>query len=61
MSSRLQFIDSSRFMTYSLSNLVTNITEEIHKIECKYGQDNVEFNVKLVSTALNLQLLKMIS
>ena len=48
-------------MTYSLSNLVTNITEEIHKIECKYGQGNVEFNVKLVSTALNLQLLKMIS
>ena len=48
-------------MTYSLSNFVTNISEEIHKIECKYEHDNVEFNVKLVSTALNLQLSKMIS
>ena len=36
----LQFIDSTRFMTSSLSNLVNNLPEEIHKIECKYGHDD---------------------
>ena len=27
-------------MASSLSNLVNNLSEEIHKIECKYGHDN---------------------
>ena len=27
-------------MTKSLSNLVNNLTERIHKIKCKYGNDN---------------------
>ena len=31
----IQFIDSMRFMTTSLSNLVNNIAEGIHKIKCK--------------------------
>ena len=39
ISYRLQFIDIARFMTRSLSILVNNLTEEIHKIKCKYGHD----------------------
>ena len=31
----LQFIDSARFMASSLSNLVNNLSEGIHKIKCK--------------------------
>ena len=27
-------------MASSLSNLVNNLAEEIHKIKCKYGHDN---------------------
>ena len=33
-SHRLQFIDSARFMASSLSNLVNNLPEGIHKIKC---------------------------
>ena len=36
----LQFIDSAWFMASSLSNLVNNISEGIHKIKCKYGDDD---------------------
>ena len=36
----LQFIDSARFTTRSLSNLVNNLSEGIHKIKCKYGHDD---------------------
>ena len=36
----LQFIDSARFMASSLSNLVTNLFEGIHRIKCKYGHDD---------------------
>ena len=32
----LQFIDSSRFMASPLPNPVNNLSEEIHKIKCKY-------------------------
>ena len=35
----LQFIDSARFMTNSLSNLVNNLSERIHRIKCKFGHD----------------------
>ena len=38
ISSILKFIDSARSMTSSLSNLANNLSEEIHKIKCKYGQ-----------------------
>ena len=34
----LQFIDSTRFMASSLSNLVNNLSEGIHRIKCKLGQ-----------------------
>ena len=30
-----QFIDSAKFMARSLSNLVNNLSEVIHKIKCK--------------------------
>ena len=33
----LQFINSTRFLATSLSNLVNNLSEGIHKIKCKYG------------------------
>ena len=36
----LQFIDGARFMTSSLSNLVNNLSEWIHRIKCKYGHDD---------------------
>ena len=29
-------MDSARFMTSSLPNLVNNLSEEIHRIECKF-------------------------
>ena len=40
MSYILQFIDSTRFMEISLSNLVNNISEGVHKIKCKYRQND---------------------
>ena len=36
----LQFIDSARFMASSLSNLVNNLFEGIHKIKCKLGHND---------------------
>ena len=33
----LQVINSTRFMPSSLSNLVNNLSEAIHRIESKYG------------------------
>ena len=34
------FIDSTRFMVSSLSNLINNVSEGIYKIKCKYGHDD---------------------
>ena len=39
----MQFIDSARFMTSLLSNLVNNLSEGIHKIKCKFGDDNKKY------------------
>ena len=36
ISYRLQFIDGARFTASSLSNLVNNLVEGIHKSKCKY-------------------------
>ena len=33
----MQFIDRARFIASSLSNLVNNLSEGIHKIKCKFG------------------------
>ena len=35
ISDKRKFIDIARFMATSLSNLVNNLEEEIHKIKCK--------------------------
>ena len=35
ISYKIKFIDSARFIATILSNLVDNLTEEIHKIKCK--------------------------
>ena len=36
----LQFLDSRRFMAKSVTNLVNNLSEEIHKIKWKYRHDD---------------------
>ena len=36
----LQFIDRARFMASSLSNLVNNLSEGIHRIKCKKRHDD---------------------
>ena len=40
ISYRLQFIDSARFMTSSLSNFINNLGEGNHRIKFKYGHYN---------------------
>ena len=36
----LQFTDRARFMASSLSNLVNNLSEGLHRIKCKFGHDD---------------------
>ena len=36
----LQFIDGTRFMASSFSNLVNSLSEGIRKIQCKHGHDD---------------------
>ena len=40
MSYILEFINSARFLARSLSSLVNNLSEAIHKIKCKFGHDD---------------------
>ena len=58
----LQFIDSTRFQANSLSNLVNNLSEGIHRIKCKFGHDDkkCEINISIVTIFSNIQALKMI-
>ena len=37
---KLQFIDSTKFIASSLSNLVNNLSDEIHRIKFKFGHDD---------------------
>ena len=39
---KLKIMVTARFIKSSLSNLVNNFAEEIHKIKCKYWHDNKE-------------------
>ena len=53
-------------MARSLSNLVNNVAERIHKIKCKYVHYNKNLNrvrlyTNITSVLLNIQMLKMIS
>ena len=43
ISYKIKFIDSTRLMASSLSNLVDNLTEGIHKIKCKDCDCFVEY------------------
>ena len=61
----LQFIDSTRFMESSSSNLVSNLSERIHKIKCKHGHEDkneklVELQMKYATVFLNTKTLKII-
>ena len=42
---RLQFIDSVRCMASTLSNLVNNLSERIHRIKCKYRHDDEKLEI----------------
>ena len=44
----LQFTDSARFMASSLSNLVNNLSEGIHRIKCKYGHDDNKCEIYII-------------
>ena len=48
ISYKLKFIDSTRFMASSLSNLDKILAKEIHKIKCKYRYAKQMQNVKRV-------------
>ena len=39
----LQFTDGASFMASTLSNLVNNLSEGIHRIKCKYEHDNKKY------------------
>ena len=52
-------------MAGSLSNLVNNLSEGIHRIACKYGHNDknvrlVELNMSISTVFLNTWILKMI-
>ena len=60
----LQFIDSVRFMASSLSNLVNNLFEGIHKINCEHEHDDqkgetCKLSISIATVFLNTQTLKM--
>ena len=62
---RLQFIDSARFMACSLSDLVNNLLEGIHKLHVNTDKITknvrlVELNTKITTAFLNTQTLKMV-
>ena len=42
----LQFIDSARFMVSSLSNIVNNLSEGIHRIKCEFWHDEKKCEIK---------------
>ena len=57
----LQFIDSARFMARSLSNLVINLPEVIHKIKCTFEYDDkkrktcgIKYKYFLTTTIISL-------
>ena len=52
-------------MANPLSNLVNNLSEEMHKIKCKYLHDDknlehLELHVNHATALLNTQILKLI-
>ena len=56
----LQFIDSASFMESSLSNLLNSLSEGIHKIKCKYGQDEfIKLNVNMDKMIKNVKIVEL--
>ena len=60
----LQLIDSTRFIVSSLS-LVKNLSQEIHRIKCKYRHDDknvrlVKLNIIIVTVFIKTQISKII-
>ena len=45
ISYKIKFIDSARFMASSLSNLVDNLAEGIHRIKCKDCDCFLEYKI----------------
>ena len=65
ISYKLKFIDKSRFMASSLSNIVDNFAEGICIIKSKIAHSNAkckvcELNTKIENAVLNTKTLKMI-
>ena len=68
ISYKLQFIDCPRFMASSLSNLINNVAEGIHKTKFKYDKKCIliknvkllELNTNTARVFLNTQTLKII-
>ena len=60
----LQFIDSARSMASSLSSLVNNLSEGIHRSKCRVMMIKnvrlVELSINIATVFLNAQTLKMI-
>ena len=57
----LKFIDSARFMTTTLLNLVNNLSEGFHRIKCKLRHGDkkvkhVELDISLAAVLLNTQI-----
>ena len=52
-------------MASSLSNLVNNLSERIHRIKCEFGYDDqnvkhIELNITIATVFLNTKILKVI-
>ena len=45
ISYKLWFIDSTRFMAHSFSNIANTLSEGIHKIKSKSGHDDEKYEV----------------
>ena len=61
MSYILQFIDSARFMTSSLSNLGNNLSERIQKIKCTYRHDDKKCETCRITTKCAIGFLKTLT
>ena len=58
----LRFIDGTRFIASSLSNLVNNLSEGIHRIKCKIGQDDKKYetHISIMTVFANIRTSNMI-
>ena len=55
----LEFIDSTKFMASSPSNLVNSLSKGVHRTKCKFVHDNVthaELNITIATVCLKVIL-----